>query len=631
MKKRFCVFLVALCMCLGLYQPDMAVWAATGSTSLSVSGSNVNIGDTVTVSAKASGPSGEQVVATMTLSWDSSVFQLVSCSTTYGGGGNSVTVATDSFNVTLKAVSAGTSALSLSGSDGFSYNDAVGELDSISGSSASVTVKNAAGATGTTTGSTTTGGTTAGSATTTGSTTSTDGTQSADNSLKSLTISPGTLSPAFSGQTTSYTATVGSDVTSIAVSAVPVNANAVVESVTGNDNLKDGVNTIKIVVKAENGVTATYTIKVTKQGGDTQAEEVEVQEEETSESTEETAGAFVINGVSYEISEDFTEEDIPTDFTESTVSYHGSEYKGVSFSKGTLNMLWMKQTDAADAEGRFFIYDETCDGLYSFVKMGNDTRYAIAILAPADVTMPENYVQTSLMVDDVNSITAYQKAAEEETETVSDFYIFYGINHDGTTGWYQYDALEGTYQRLATAIDTEEETASSSDMEYLQTEYDALLEKYDAEKTNNRNLIAVLIFIVAVLVIIIINLLIHRFRKPDDFDDDDFDGDDGSYDDSYEDDEELDEEVVDRGKNKEEEPRERIRVRERKPIFVKIKDDLEEDLEEEDAVEESSEEDLEEDLPEEEPVRSVAPAPKEKKKDRQKTADDLEIIDFNDL
>ena len=55
--------------------------------------------------------------------------------------------------------------------------------------------------------------------------------------------------------------------TSIAVSATPANEKAVVESVSGNENLKEGVNQIKIVVKAENGVTATYTIKVTKQSG----------------------------------------------------------------------------------------------------------------------------------------------------------------------------------------------------------------------------------------------------------------------------------------------------------------------------------------------------------------------------
>ena len=175
----------------------------------------------------------------------------------------------ESYTVTLKAVSAGNSSLSVSANDGVIF-DSNEELDSMSGSSASVTVKNAAG---TTTGSdsstasngsgTSTGGGTDSAAGTDGTTAN----QSADNSLKELTISPGTLSPAFSGKTTTYSATVGSDVTNIAVSATPVNEKAVVESVTGNTNLKSGSNAIKIVVRAENGVTATYTVNVTKEGG----------------------------------------------------------------------------------------------------------------------------------------------------------------------------------------------------------------------------------------------------------------------------------------------------------------------------------------------------------------------------
>ena len=60
------------------------------------------------------------------------------------------------------------------------------------------------------------------------------------------------------------------DVTSVVVSAKTSNANATVESVKGGENLSVGANKIQIVVKAENGVTATYTITVTrKESGDT--------------------------------------------------------------------------------------------------------------------------------------------------------------------------------------------------------------------------------------------------------------------------------------------------------------------------------------------------------------------------
>ena len=81
------------------------------------------------------------------------------------------------------------------------------------------------------------------------------------------------MSPAFKGSTTKYTATVDNSVTSIAVSATPVNEKATIESVTGNTNLAVGANVVQIVVKAENGTTATYKITVTRQAAGTTGSE----------------------------------------------------------------------------------------------------------------------------------------------------------------------------------------------------------------------------------------------------------------------------------------------------------------------------------------------------------------------
>lgn len=582
MKKKFGIFLIALCMCLGMLGPDVTVWAASGKTSVSVSASSVNIGDTVTVTGKATGPSGEKVLATMTLSWDANVLQFVSCSEESGGGGGSRVVNTDkSFTITLKAISAGTSAVSLSAEDGVLF-DTVESLDSMEGSSATVTVNNAA--------STSTGGSTStGENTSTGGGTTT-GTLSADNSLKSLTISPGTLSPSFAYNKTSYTAAVGSDVTSIAVSATPANAKAVVQSVTGNDNLKEGTNTIQIVVKAENGVTATYTIKVTKQAAagastnNSEAEEKPQQPEET-----EPQEAIVVNGVSYQISENFSEEDIPVDFAESEINYHGNQYKGVSYTKGSLNLLWMV---SQNTEGKFFVYDETRDNVYPFTRFANGEKYVIALAAPVDFTMPETYLQTSLAVDEENSIIAYQRAAEDESEIVSEFYLFYGVNHEGTENWYQYDALEGTYQRLSVAITEEGDSTSSEDMAYLQEEYTTLSEKYTAEKTFARNMIAVLVFIIAVLVIVIINLFIYRFRKQEN---------DEFFEDEFEEDEVTEGELTE-----EESPDDEL------PDDESSNESLPDD------------ESLDKKLPEDETEL-------EEESDEGRKSDDLEIIDFNDL
>lgn len=520
---------MALSLTFGAAGVPQTVFAASGSTAVSVSSGSVNIGDTVTVTVKASGPSGEKANATMTLSYDSSVLQFVSCNTTYGGGGGSVMATGESYTVTLKAVSAGNSSLSVSANDGVIF-DSNEELDSMSGSSAAVTVKNAAG---TTTGSDSStasndSGTSTGSSTDSAS--GTDGTtvhQSADNSLKELTISPGTLSPAFSGKTTTYSATVGSDVTNIAVSATPVNEKAVVESVTGNTNLKSGSNAIKIVVRAENGVTATYTVNVTKEGGASgEAEAVGEEEAETTETPESSEGNTVtVNGTAYTISENFAAENIPADFSETIVNYQGTDYQGVSYDKGSVVMLYLVQDGAEESTGSFFVYDSTRDTLYPFVKMVNGEHYVIALLAPVDYTMPDTMQQTQLALADGSLVTAYQETQEEGSEVESEFYTFYGVNSDGTESWYQYDSMEETYQRVNTGTTVSSGGLQDEDAAYLQEEYLALSEKYKKEKAFSRTAIGVLIFLLAVMAVVLINLLLHRVHRRGD-DEEDLEDDD---------------------------------------------------------------------------------------------------------
>ncbi len=86
---------------------------------------------------------------------------------------------------------------------------------------------------------------------------------STNNNLKSLTVGNATISPNFSAGTTSYSVgTVEFDVNRLNINAVAEDPKAKV-SVTGN-NLAVGNNTVKVVVKAENGATKTYSIKVTR-------------------------------------------------------------------------------------------------------------------------------------------------------------------------------------------------------------------------------------------------------------------------------------------------------------------------------------------------------------------------------
>ena len=524
MKKKLGVIITLLTLCICLMTPQMHAKAASGKTTIAVSAGSLNIGQTVTVTAKALSASGDSAYANMVLTYDAGILEFVSCNATYGGGGGSISVASDSFSVTLKAISAGKASISLSATDGVIYGTEE-ELDSMAGSSTSVTVKNEAAGSNGNAGNGSSSGT--GSNNNTGSNTAA---LSADNSLKALTISPGTLSPAFKGSTTKYTAAVDNSVTSIAVSATPVNEKATVESVTGNTNLAVGANVVKIVVKAENGTTATYKITVTRQAAGTTGSETTTTgsengddgngDSETPEDTEEvdttetpvSAADVVINNTTYHIADNFTEEQIPADFTEATVNFRGTECRGLTFDKGTISLIYL-ETDNVDATtGRFFIYDETRDVVYDFMKFtAGESSYVIPLLAPLDSVLPDSYVQVSLQMPESTVMTAYQLPAAEGEEA-SDFYVFYAVNQDGTEGWYQYDAAEGTYQRVNGNI-TETADSSSDDLAALQSEYDELSKKYKDAKSFSRNMIAVIIFVLAIAVVVILNIMLFGRKK----------------------------------------------------------------------------------------------------------------------
>lgn len=551
MKKKFGRWVMLLCVMLGVLCVGTPVQAADGKTSVAVSKSTVDIGETITVTATASDAGGGKAVATMTLSYDSNVLQFVSCSSSvYSGGGNSVGVVSDSFSVTLKAVAPGQSAVSLSASDGVSF-DTNEELGAMAGSSATVTVNNAASAPsggdtpqggGQAGGGSSQGGSQAGGGSSQGNGSDVAGTvvtgkQSADNSLKSLTLSAGTLSPSFAGNVTKYTATVEHSVTDLAVTAVPVNEKAVVESVTGNTGLKDGTNTVKIVVRAENGVTATYTITVTRKAEAAENTKPSEEPEKPPVITEEPEETVLLNGVPYRISGDFKAADIPEDFSETTVLYHENEYRGVQYDKGAVVLLYLVSEQGEQKDGAFYLYDATGDGLYPFVRMSHGDKSIIALPLPADTQVPESYQQTVFETADGAAVPALFYTAGAD----ANFYLFYAMNQDGYGGWYQYDALEGTWQRNAGIVqeavsEGEPEEPVSVDMEKLQEEYRELSEKYKKEKAFARNAIGILIFIAAVFFVVIINLLLQRRRSGDisddfedeeAFDEDDFD--DGGF------------------------------------------------------------------------------------------------------
>ena len=132
--------------------------------------------------------------------------------------------------------------------------------------------------------------------------------------LSGLSLSSGTLSPAFGSNTTSYTATVTNATTSITVTPTVTDNNATVKvngttvasgSASGNISLSVGSNTITTVVTAQDGTTTqTYTTTVTRaaliaQAALTVAASPNVLNATTPTSTLSTSGGSGSGAVSY--------------------------------------------------------------------------------------------------------------------------------------------------------------------------------------------------------------------------------------------------------------------------------------------------------------------------------------------
>lgn len=239
--KKMRMAALVLTIILSVMVPIEEVRAATGKTTIAVSSGEIEVGESISVMVKAKTAAGNVAKAKMELTYDEDILEFVSCSVDYdGGAGGSVTATTSSMTVKFKAVAAGRCPLYVEASNGVESSSG-SSLSSVEACSTNITVKEAS------------------------VNQSSSSSLSKDNSLKKLTLSAGTLSPEFAGNVVNYTATVPGSVTTVEVNAETSNANATIESIAGNTDLQVGINTIKIVVQAENGALATYTIELTRE------------------------------------------------------------------------------------------------------------------------------------------------------------------------------------------------------------------------------------------------------------------------------------------------------------------------------------------------------------------------------
>lgn len=498
-RLRFLSSLFAIVLMLGCIMiPDTNAQAS--SLSVGVSASSVKIGDTVTVSITV--PAG--VSATVNVTYPSGTFSFSSASDTASANGGTVSMTIGSYGssntkttgtMKFKAKAAGSATFSASAPIAGNQD---GDRVSVGGASASVRVKNEANEDNSNKSDSSNGSDTS------DNNSDDNKTKSADNSLASLTLSSGSLSPAFKYNVTNYTAEVANDVTSVVVSAKTSNANATVESVKGGENLLVGANKIQIVVKAENGVTATYTITVTrKESGDT------TDEPEPDNTDEPQEQCYDIGGVKMYPSEDGDESQIPEGFALSEITLWEKAYP-----------YWVNDTIGSDV-GLIYLVDENKENgawyriseaspyeANPFICFKSEYGYIIATPEKMNETAPAGYTSETINIEGKGVADAFVKAGDEEN------CLIYAVNQDGVYGLYQYDLQDRTYMRYKEAPVAEDTQVPEEPTIEDSTKVSDL-------ESQNRLLFYAFIVVVAILLIVIVILVVKRRHDGDDYEDDD--------------------------------------------------------------------------------------------------------------
>ena len=393
-----CILIVSTAMIPAYYAK------ADETARISIGSASGTVGDTVTVTLTVSASNSIDAAA-IPVSYDNSVIKPV-------GSGNSGIVsfalldaaaygATESISMKFEIIAAGTTTLSVAGDAKVSVN---GERAAIQSSSS---------------------GTVTGKAPVS---------YSSDNTLSSLQISPGTLSPAFSPEITTYNASVDSDVEELVVSAVANDSNAKV-SVSGR-KMDPGRNTTTITVTAEDGSVKKYIIYTTRAAGSNEQETQTEAETQTEVQTEQTDNIQVtIDKVQYTVIQDYSEHELPEGYEETEIDYNGGK---IIAGKGLKTGLILMYLESDNGEGGFYVYDETAKTFSPYNTVDEPQVTFVVLPIPDSVNKPDEYTLTRF--------TMNGKEVDVLIDADRQYCLFYGVSSSGEKGWFSYRISDATIQ-----------------------------------------------------------------------------------------------------------------------------------------------------------------------------------------
>ena len=400
----------------GILWNGIAVSAA-GTVNLTADQTNVQISDTVTFSVQASEPEDAAVAPQIQVTYDPQILEYVASDVDCGGGGGLLTISSTSAKIQFKALAQGTANVSVE-----AFLDEDGNSPATGSASVAVgAVQNS--------------------------------TLSSDATLRGLSVNPGTLSPAFSPSVTDYTIQVGNDVTDITVSGGVSDENAQITAASGFKNLKEGENQAVITITAQDGSTLTYHFTITREGDAVEAEtETETGEQEETQSAlrqvkplDGAGGSltFRMDDITYQVSRGFDSSLLPEGCVKQDVVFQGQTVEGAYFEAGDLTLVYA--ISGSDGSGDFYICSDDASAVSLFIQIqtGN-THYIVPVRT--DEKAPAGFTRRDMQWN--NSFLQAYQVTDTSNQQAKDFYLLYGVDQNGTYGYYLYDALQGTCQRF---------------------------------------------------------------------------------------------------------------------------------------------------------------------------------------
>ena len=252
--------------------------------------------------------------------------------------------------------------------------------------------------------------------------------KSGNNALSALTVSAGTLTPAFDPAVTEYTLSLPQGTEKLTLTATPSDSNATVQG-DGELTLQEGENTLPLVVTAENGDTKTYTV--------------------TAKVAQAPTLFLDYNGQRLGVVKDVSQVTPPAGFAPA---------EPITYSGDTLP-IW---TDVSGKRTLVYLLDEktSAQGFYLFSQTTGVQSPYLPILC-GSVT----YIYTDIPkeLSSVPGLTPATVKAFGQTlngwtyndASLKDFCVLYLMDDAGSYGYYTYDSREETLQRFSGAVFTD--------------------------------------------------------------------------------------------------------------------------------------------------------------------------------